>query len=337
MQRGILRAAAGVGLAGAVLLGGAGAASAGPYCADGARSAVARVQLWKGAHCRGSSVIVGVADADPQRPSFAAFRSRNGRTYNVDDNRSSLAVAPGTCVRVFDGVNYTGEASNLLCAVRPHTAFGLFKFNNRVSSMRVCAVNRQADCLRNGNGSPPPPPPPASPPPPVGGFPPAWSAVPVNAPAWRPAKRTHASIRCGSRSIPANLAPQSVTRGWTPRAQAIVDIIRGPAFGWRSVGGGADGSRSGHVSNSYHYCGRAVDAFAPGVPLGTRAAGEGLNASWRLANWAAHNARSLNITEVIFYDRIWSAARGGWRPYGHPSRRNSNTLQHRDHVHLSVY
>ena len=65
-------------------------------------------------------------------------------------------------------------------------------------------------------------------------------------------------------------------------------------------------------------------------------------ANWRMANWAAHNAPALNIAEVIFYDRIWSASKGGWRAYKHSSSTSAatarnNTLQHRDHVHLSVF
>lgn len=335
MRRRIVTAV--LGIAGAALVSTPGVASAESYCADGVRAAFAGVQLWRDANCHGGSVIVPAGDPSPSRPNFAAFRNYDGRTYNVDNNRSSLAVAPGTCVRVYDGANYTGEESNLLCATPGNSAFGLFKFNERVSSLRACPADRQERCNRDGGGGSTLPPPTSAPPPVLGGFPVAWSGGPVNAPAWRPAKRRYETIRCGSRSIPANLPPQSVTRGWTPRTQSIADIIRGPRFGWRSVGGAAAGTSSGHVSNSYHYCGRAIDAFAPGVALGTRASGAGLSASWQLANWAAHNAAAFSVSQVIFYDRIWTADRGGWRPYNHPSRSRGNTLQHRDHVHISVY
>jgi hypothetical protein len=168
------------------------------------------------------------------------------------------------------------------------------------------------------------------------GIPLEWSNGPVDAPVWHPALTSFNSIACGSKAIPAVLQPESVSHGWTARTEAIVNVIRGPLFGWVAVGGGATGGRSGHVSNSYHYCGRAIDSFAPGVTAGTRAAGPGLVASWRLANWAAHNAPSLNVTQVIFYDRIWTAERGGWRPYSNPGG-SSNTLAHRDHVHISVF
>jgi hypothetical protein len=60
-----------------------------------------------------------------------------------------------------------------------------------------------------------------------------------------------------------------------------------------------------------------------------------------LANWAAHNAAALNVSQVIFYDHIWTVAKGGWRPYTNPDLskkpNDENTLQHRDHVHISVY
>jgi hypothetical protein len=172
--------------------------------------------------------------------------------------------------------------------------------------------------------------------PPPAAFPAAWSNGPVQAAPWHPALRSYSSITCGDTSIPADLPPQSVSKGWTARTQAIVNIIRGPAFGWPNVGGGANGSHSGHVRNSYHYCGRALDAFAPGSRAGGRATGAALAASWRLANWAAHNAAALHVTQVIFYDRIWTAHGGGWRPYSNPNG-SGDTLQHRDHVHLSVF
>ena len=191
--------------------------------------------------------------------------------------------------------------------------------------------------LLGAGPSPWPTPTPApSPAPAPGNLPAAWGNGPVDAPAWLPAKRTHSSITCGASAIPAHLQPESVTRGWTARTQAIADLIRGPLFGWRNVGGGADGSQSGHVSASYHYCGRAIDAFPPGVLWDTRATGAGLAAGWRLANWAAHNAAALSVSQVIFYDLIWTADRGGWRAYANPTG-STNSLQHRDHVHISVY
>ena len=55
-----------------------------------------------------------------------------------------------------------------------------------------------------------------------------------------------------------------------------------------------------------------------------------------IAAWLVANARRLAIKYVIWYERIWSPARG-WRAYRHPSGNTANaTLAHRDHVHVSV-
>lgn len=182
---------------------------------------------------------------------------------------------------------------------------------------------------------------PAGPPP--AGLPASWSRGPVNAPTWHPAKTTFSSIACGKKAIPAGLKPESTLKGFTPRSKAIIAKIKAAPFNFASVGGGADGTRSGHVPNSFHYCGRGLDSYAKGAKSGRRQTGATLASSWKMANWAAHNAPALNIAEVIFMDKQWSADKGGWRPYTHKNLKKArseserNTLQHRDHVHLSVY
>jgi hypothetical protein len=145
----------------------------------------------------------------------------------------------------------------------------------------------------------------------------------------------HSSIECGSKEIPIGLQPESVSAGWTPRTQKLASVISG-LFDWRNVEGHAN--RTVRKPSSNHYCGRAIDAFPPGVAWDTVATGDGLREGWRLANWAAHNAKAHNISEVIFFDRIWTVARSaeGWRPYQN-SAGSTNSLQHRDHVHISVY
>ncbi|WP_026910132.1 hypothetical protein [Patulibacter minatonensis] len=190
----------------------------------------------------------------------------------------------------------------------------------------------------------PAPDPTPTPTPPAAGLPAAWSRGPVNAPTWKPAKKKWSSITCGLSAIPAGLAPESVRNGFTPRSQAIIATIKAAPFNFASVGGGAsNGKRSGHVSNSFHYCGRGLDSYAKGAKSGKRQTGATLASSWKMANWAAHNAPALNIAQVIFMDRIWTADKGGWRPYTNDGLKNAktesqrNTLQHRDHVHLSVF
>jgi hypothetical protein len=166
-------------LALAVWLSVADAAQAHHYCAHGVREAGERVKLWRDARCAGPNVVVGEAVAEGNRPDFRAFRDdESGSTFNVDNTRSSLAIAPGNCVRLYDGVGYTGEVSNLLCTPPNPEDWGLFAFNDRVSSMRVCRVDRQTDC---GPGPIAPPPPPDQPPPP-GGLPPPLGGGPVPLP-----------------------------------------------------------------------------------------------------------------------------------------------------------
>lgn len=178
---------------------------------------------------------------------------------------------------------------------------------------------------------------------PTSGLPASWSRGPVDAPRWKPAKKTYSSIKCGKKAIPVGLAPESTLKGFTPRSRAIIAKVKAAPFNFASVSGGADGTRSGHIPNSFHYCGRGLDSYAKGAKSGKRQSGATLASSWKMANWAAHNAPALNIAEVIFNDRIWSADKGGWRSYTNEGTRKAgsaserNTLQHRDHVHLSVF
>jgi hypothetical protein len=153
------------------------AAQAHHYCPHGVREAGERVKLWRDSNCGGGNVVVGEAVAEGNRPDFRAFRDdESGGTFNVDNTRSSLAIAPGNCVRLYDGVNYTGEVSNLLCTPPNPEDWGLFAFNDRVSSMRVCRVDRQDEC---GPGPVAPPPPPDQPPPPGSSPPPGGGPAPL--------------------------------------------------------------------------------------------------------------------------------------------------------------
>ena len=60
---------------------------------------------------------------------------------------------------------------------------------------------------------------------------------------------------------------------------------------------------------------------------------------WAMAHWLVANADRLNVSVVIYRDKIWSARRSpdGWRdyttPYGNPK---DPTLRHLDHVHVEV-
>ena len=125
-------------------------------CAADARASYARVQLFRDGACTGPSVSVGFTGSG-DRPNFAAFTNYEGNVYDIDDTRDSVAVAPANCVRLFNGSNYTGASTGLLCATA--SADGLFAdlgaMVNRASSMRVCPVSAPRGC--DAPAVPPPP------------------------------------------------------------------------------------------------------------------------------------------------------------------------------------
>lgn len=95
-----------------------------------------------------------------------------------------------------------------------------------------------------------------------------------------------------------------------PHVRKVAELIR-DNFGMRNIGGW--GLRD-NVSD--HPLGLALDVMTyKGQPV---------------ADWAVANARSLNVTYVIWNRKIWSTARAkeGWRRYSGPS-------PHTDHVHIS--
>jgi hypothetical protein len=136
------------------------ATAAADGCAADARHSYASVELFRDSNCTGASVSVGFT-GDRDRPDFAAFTNYEGVVYDIDNTRDSIAVAPATCVRLFDGRDYGGLASGLLCA--PPSADGLFAdlgaLVNRASSMRVCPSSAPSGC----DAAPPPPAPPPVP------------------------------------------------------------------------------------------------------------------------------------------------------------------------------
>jgi hypothetical protein len=134
---------------------------------------------------------------------------------------------------------------------------------------------------------------------------------------------------------PASAPAQPIgPQGLTPRAAAVRDDLT-RVYGRLPLGGFAPGGvRSGHISGSAHYAGRALDVFVR--PVGDPAR---KRLGWAVASWAVAHAQSHSIATVIYDDRIWSAARSeeGWRPYDAPDRPgNPATLRHLDHVHIEV-
>ena len=125
----------------------AGPSVASATCTAGAKAANSRVQLWDRGDCTGSSVSVAFGGEADQR-TFEKFKNIDSRVYNVNNTRSSIAVAPGTCARLFLNQVWGGDAG-IFCATgsRP-AAFVLKGQNNASSSMRVCKVAERAGCNR---------------------------------------------------------------------------------------------------------------------------------------------------------------------------------------------
>jgi hypothetical protein len=129
--------------------------------------------------------------------------------------------------------------------------------------------------------------------------------------------------------------PEKMGRdGLTPRAQRLrrawTDV-----FGALPAGGFARGGVStGHVDNSAHYDGRAIDVFFR--PLGNAAQHR---LGWVFAQWVVAHAERHHVLSVIYSDHIWTswASSAGFRDYQHPGGPTSNPiLRHLDHVHVAV-
>ena len=124
--------------------------------------------------------------------------------------------------------------------------------------------------------------------------------------------------------------------GLVPRAAAVRRDLEA-RFGPLSLGGFEPrGVSSGHMEGSTHYAGRAVDVFFRPVNPQNKQRG------WAVASYLVANADRLDISTVIFDDRIWqSGGRSGkgWRDYRVPSSSSGDRqiLEHRDHVHVDVF
>jgi SH3 domain-containing protein len=110
----------------------------------------------------------------------------------------------------------------------------------------------------------------------------------------------------------------SIESGLVPNAIKVYRAIcaRYPqvsSFGGRRASGG------------FHGTGQAVDVMIANSSVG-----------WDIANWTRANASRLGVSEVIYYQKIWTVERSseGWRPM---SDRGSPSANHYDHVHVSVY
>ncbi len=120
--------------------------------------------------------------------------------------------------------------------------------------------------------------------------------------------------------------------GLMPHVQAARAFIKDNWNIPRGIGGKVVRNISGTGTISDHATGHAIDIgiTKEGSQVAT---GSRLAQGNAIAQWYVANPNVFKTKYVIWMDRINSG--NGWRPYGHPGGGRSNTLQHRDHVHIS--
>ncbi|MDN5899213.1 MAG: peptidoglycan DD-metalloendopeptidase family protein [Brachybacterium sp.] len=145
-----------------------------------------------------------------------------------------------------------------------------------------------------------------------------------------PGNTTGASEDCEPPGASTDCQPidTGAEKGLTPDARLVLRKINA-RFGPHTYGG--VGERSNNPTSD-HPAGRAVD-----VMIDDWETKKGIAHGTRIAEWVRQHARELGITYVIWRARIWSTGDRGWRSYSHPSGGSDPTLQHMDHVHISVH
>jgi endonuclease/exonuclease/phosphatase family metal-dependent hydrolase len=119
--------------------------------------------------------------------------------------------------------------------------------------------------------------------------------------------------------VPAGEADRYGLGPVQPQLRGLVNTLA-PRYRITSVGG----HRATATDMNGHPAGLAADLMTA-----SKAQGDAL------AAYAKHNAAALGVDYIIWWQRIWSAARAGegWRQM---EDRGSTTANHRDHVHINV-
>lgn len=137
-----------------------------------------------------------------------------------------------------------------------------------------------------------------------------------------------AAMACGAMEA-ANCPPSGlpVEKGLTPDAVLVLRCLHGqfPLFNpFYGVGGTQD-----------HLVGRAVDAMVPNYKLPANIA-----TGTQAAQWTMDHHRELGVKYVIWRQRIWNATFEDpkpWTSWRTMEDRGSDTQNHMDHVHVSVF
>ena len=101
-------------------------------------------------------------------------------------------------------------------------------------------------------------------------------------------------------------------------------------FGISNIGGYANRNIGGTNKKSDHALGKALDVMISNYKSAT-----GIAQGNKVASWFVNNPADFGTKYVIWRDQINTGS--GWRSYGHPSGSNNDTVQHRDHVHVSLF
>jgi hypothetical protein len=148
---------------------------------------------------------------------------------------------------------------------------------------------------------------------------------------------TDTNVAAGGVTDPG-VGPQGAN-GLTPRAAAVkaASLTRwgcqkhsAPCVAY--IGGYAKRNIAGTGTVSDHATGNADDIMLPRNYKGVAENRMG----WDIANFWRVNAKAAGVKYIIFDAKIWSVGDKDWRPYSHPGGAYSDTLQHLDHVHVSV-
>ncbi len=115
----------------------------------------------------------------------------------------------------------------------------------------------------------------------------------------------------------------------TPRTLNMVNSAKGAGYNnyvacWREQSWGD------------HPEGRACDFAVEPDGFGGDATGPAKDYGNRLAAWGVANADTIGVKYVIWYRQIWTPDQG-WHPYSHPSGGSNSSLDHTNHVHISMY
>jgi hypothetical protein len=118
----------------------------------------------------------------------------------------------------------------------------------------------------------------------------------------------------------------------TATMQRVLDALVERFGRGRGIGCYRNESNLAPSERGEHGLGRACDfMMATG---GQKPTEEYLDHGWAMANWLIANAEEYDVRYIIWQKRIWQ--NGSWRPYTRYGNSTNNTLQHYDHVHLSV-